>query len=38
MTTRTVQLRIAGVTLPGAGALGRDYTAISEVVLSGTRA
>ena len=38
VTTRTVQLRILGVTAPGAGPLGRDYTAISEVVLSGTRA
>ncbi|KRF07382.1 hypothetical protein ASG88_00565 [Nocardioides sp. Soil777] len=38
VTTRTVQLRILGVTDPGAGPLGRDYTAISEVMLSGTRA
>jgi hypothetical protein len=37
VTTRTVQLRILGVTDPGAGPLGRDYTAISEVMLSGTR-
>ncbi|WP_457205465.1 NADase-type glycan-binding domain-containing protein [Nocardioides sp. P5_C9_2] len=38
VTTRTVQLRIAAVTPPGAGPLGRDYTAVSEVLLSGTRA
>ena len=38
VTTRTVQLRILGVTLPGTGPLGRDYTAISEVLLTGTRA
>lgn len=38
VTTRTVQLRILGVTAPGAGPLGRDYTAISEVMLAGTRA
>jgi hypothetical protein len=38
VTTRTVRLRILGVTPPGAGALGRDYTAISEVLLTGTRA
>ncbi|KRF36258.1 hypothetical protein ASG94_01935 [Nocardioides sp. Soil805] len=38
VTTRTVELRIATVTPPGAGPLGRDYTAISEVVLSGTPA
>ncbi|WP_159081624.1 zinc ribbon domain-containing protein [Nocardioides sediminis] len=38
VTTRTVQLRILGVTAPGTGPLGRDYTAISEVLLTGTRA
>ncbi len=39
VTTRTVQLRIARRhRRPGPGPLGRDYTAISEVVLSGTRA
>lgn len=38
VTTRTVQLRILGVTAPGPGPLGRDYTAISEVLLTGTRA
>lgn len=38
VTTRTVQLRILAVTAPGTGPLGRDYTAISEVVLAGTRA
>ncbi len=38
VTTRTVELRIATVTPPGAGPLGRDYTAISEVRLSGTPA
>ena len=38
VTTRTVQLRIASVTPPGSGPLGRDYTAISEVLLSGTPA
>lgn len=38
VTTQTVQLRILGVTAPGAGLLGRDYTAISEVVISGAPA
>lgn len=38
VATSTVQLRILGVTAPGAGPLGRDYTAISEVLLSGSRA
>lgn len=38
VTTRTVQLRILGVTAPGTGPLARDYTAISEVLLAGTRA
>lgn len=36
--TRTVELRIAAVTPPGSGPLGRDYTAISEVLLSGSPA
>ena len=35
LTTSTVTLRIDAVTLPGAGTLGRDYTAISEVELIG---
>ncbi|QBX54058.1 zinc ribbon domain-containing protein [Nocardioides seonyuensis] len=35
VTTRTVTLTITGVTPPGAGTLGRDYTAISEVRLIG---
>lgn len=34
-TTSTVQLRILGVTGPGPGSLGRDYTAVSEVILVG---
>jgi hypothetical protein len=38
VTSRTVQLRIVSVTPPGTGPLGRDYTAISEVMLAGTRA
>lgn len=35
VTTRKVTLTIAGATPPGAGTLGRDYTAISEVRLIG---
>ena len=38
VTTSTVQLRLLGVTPPGAGALGRDYTAISDVLIAGTPA
>ena len=38
VTTRTVRLTIRAVSAPGAGPMGRDYTAISEVLLSGTRA
>ena len=34
-TTTKVTLTITGVTAPGAGKLGRDYTAISEVRLIG---
>jgi hypothetical protein len=38
VTTRRVQLRILAVTQPGPGVLARDYTAISEVLIGGTRA
>jgi len=38
VTTASVQLRVLGVTAPGAGVLGRDYTAISEVLIAGTPA
>lgn len=38
VTTTTVQLRLLGVTAPGAGVLGRDYTVISEVLIAGTPA
>jgi hypothetical protein len=34
--TSTVRLRLLGVTPPGAGVLGRDYTAISDVLIVGT--
>ncbi|WP_139981119.1 NADase-type glycan-binding domain-containing protein [Nocardioides litoris] len=34
-TTTSLQLRIVSVTRPGGGRQGRDYTAISEVVLFG---
>ncbi len=37
-TTTKVQLRLLGVTPPGASVLGRDYTAISEILISGTPA
>jgi len=36
--TSTVTLTISSVTPPGAGVLGRDYTAISEVAIIGRRA
>ena len=36
--TSTVTLTISSVTPPGAGVLGRDYTAISEVAITGRRA
>ena len=36
--TGTVTLTITSVTPPGPGSLGRDYTAISEVVITGRRA
>jgi hypothetical protein len=36
--TATVTVTITGVTPPGAGSLGRDYTAISEVSVTGRRA
>jgi hypothetical protein len=38
VTTSTVQLRLLSVTPPGAGVLGRDYTAISDVLVAGTPA
>lgn len=38
VTTGTVTITINSVTAPGNGALGRDYTAISEVSLIGTPA
>ena len=36
--TATVTITITAVTPPGAGSLGRDYTAISEVSVTGRRA
>lgn len=36
--TSTVQLRLLSVTAPSAGPLGRDYTAISDVLIAGTPA
>ncbi|WP_297617945.1 hypothetical protein [Nocardioides sp.] len=36
--TGTVTITITSVTPPGSGNLGRDYTAISEVAISGRRA
>lgn len=38
VTTSTVHLRLLTVTPPGAGVLGRDYTAISDVLIAGTPA
>ena len=38
VTTSTVQLRLLTVSAPGAGVLGRDYTAISDVLIAGTPA
>lgn len=38
VTTSTVQLRLLTVTAPGAGTLGRDYTAISDILIAGTPA
>lgn len=38
VTTSTVHLRLVGVTPPGGGVLGRDYTAISDVLIAGTPA
>lgn len=38
VTTSTVQLRLLSVTAPGAGPLGRDYTAISDVLIAGSPA
>jgi hypothetical protein len=38
ITTSTVQLRLLSVTPPSAGVLGRDYTAISDVLIAGTPA
>lgn len=36
VVTSTVHLRLLTVTPPGAGVLGRDYTAISDVLIAGT--
>ncbi|MBL0747499.1 NADase-type glycan-binding domain-containing protein [Nocardioides baculatus] len=36
--TSTVTITITSVTPPGSGSLGRDYTAISEVAVTGRRA
>ena len=36
VVTTTVHLRLLTVTPPGAGVLGRDYTAISDVLIAGT--
>ena len=38
VATTSVQLRVLGVTAPGTGVLGRDYTAISEVLIAGSPA
>ena len=38
VVTSTVTLTISSVTPPGPGTLGRDYTAISEVAITGRRA
>lgn len=38
VVTSTVTLTISSVSPPGAGTLGRDYTAISEVAITGRRA
>jgi hypothetical protein len=38
ITTATVQLRLLTVTRPGASTMGRDYTAISDVLVAGTPA
>lgn len=38
VTTSTVTLRLLAVTPPGTGVLGRDYTAISDVLIAGTPA
>lgn len=38
VTTTSVQLRVLAVTAPGAGQLGRDFTAISDVLIAGTPA
>ncbi|QIK76856.1 discoidin domain-containing protein [Nocardioides piscis] len=35
ISTSTVRLRLLGVTPPGPGVLGRDYTAISDVLIAG---
>lgn len=34
--TSTVSLRLLSVTAPGTGVLGRDYTAISDILIAGT--
>ncbi|WP_310526966.1 NADase-type glycan-binding domain-containing protein [Nocardioides sp.] len=36
VTTASVQLRLVTVTAPGVGVLGRDYTAISDILIAGT--
>ena len=38
VTTSTVHLRLLTVTPPGVGPLGRDYTAISDVLIAGSPA
>lgn len=38
VTTTSVQLRVLRVTAPGVGALGRDYTVISEILVAGAPA
>lgn len=38
VTTSTVQLRLMEITPPGAGVLGRDYTAISDILIAGSPA
>ena len=38
VTTSTVQLRLLGVTAPGPGVLGRDFTAITDILIAGSPA
>ena len=38
VTTSTVTVRLLAITPPGEGVLGRDYTAISDILIAGTPA